>query len=70
MFRGQQPLAPVPLDTVAPWLHVEPPLEEMLADPIVRAVMRCDGVDRAEVSRMMAALRRHRTGRPHRRPTT
>ncbi len=40
---------------------VEPPLEEMLRDPIVRARMRCDGVEPDEVRRLLEAARRHRS---------
>ncbi len=33
-------------------------LEEMLADPIVRLVMQCDGVDAEQVRSVMAEARR------------
>jgi hypothetical protein len=31
------------------WPHREPTLQEMLSDPIVKAVMEADGVDAQEV---------------------
>ena len=34
----------------------EPSLEEMLADPIVRALMESDGVDPAEVRALLRSL--------------
>ncbi len=37
---------------------VEPPLREVLRDPIVRAVMRGDGVSPMEVRRVLRAARR------------
>jgi hypothetical protein len=41
---------------------VEPPLEEMLGDPIVRALMRSDGVAPGEVRRVLEATRRRSSG--------
>jgi hypothetical protein len=35
----------------------EPPLEEMLADPVVQAVMTVDGVQAAEVETLMREAR-------------
>ncbi len=35
-------------------------LEEMLADPIVRLVMRCDGIDADAVRAVVAEARRRR----------
>jgi len=31
------------------WCHDEPTLEDMLADPLIAAVMRADGVDSDEL---------------------
>ena len=43
----------------------EPPLEEVLGDPIVRALMRSDGVTPGEVRRVLdEARRRRRQSRP------
>ncbi len=42
---------------------VEPPLEEVLQDPIVRVLMRRDGVGPGKIRRM-----RHRGRGPDRRP--
>ena len=39
---------------------IEPPLREVLRDPIVRALMRGDGVGPAEVRRVLRAARRRR----------
>ena len=39
----------------------EPPLEEVLGDPIVRALMRSDGVVPGEVRRALEAARRRRS---------
>jgi hypothetical protein len=32
------------------WFHREPTLDEMLSDPIVRALMEADGVDPQELA--------------------
>ena len=37
---------------------LEPPLEEVLSDPIVRALMRSDGVEPAEVRRVLRRAQR------------
>lgn len=39
------------------WRHAgaEPPLEEMIADPIVELLMRHDGVDEATLRKTLAA---------------
>ena len=37
--------------------RAEPPLEEMLRDPIVLALMRCDRVSPAEMQRLIEAAR-------------
>ena len=42
------------------WLHGEPALEEALADPVVRAVMACDGVKRDTVRQLIRDMRRVR----------
>ncbi len=39
----------------------EPPLEEVLGDPIVRALMRSDGVAPGEVRRVLDEARRRRS---------
>ena len=36
----------------------EPPLDDLLEDPIVRALMASDGVERREIERLLAAKRR------------
>ena len=46
----------------------EPPLDDMLADPIVRAVMARDGVSEAEVRATVARAARAGTLQPHRKP--
>jgi hypothetical protein len=55
---GGRPETPLP--AAAPderWrtTGVEPPLEDVLADPIVRAVMACDGVSEGELRDVVAA---------------
>ena len=40
---------------------IEPPLEEVLGDPIVRALMRSDGVAPGEVRRVLDEARRRRS---------
>jgi hypothetical protein len=35
------------------WCHREPTLEEILSEPIIRAVMEADGVDRQELEAML-----------------
>lgn len=39
------------------WLGEEPALSEMLADPITQLLMRRDGVQEAEIRRLVARLR-------------
>lgn len=39
-------------------------LRQMLADPVVRAVMACDGVSPGEVERLVAEARRQRRRAP------
>ncbi len=50
----------VPAESAYTRAGVEPPLEEMLRDPIVRARMRCDGVEAGEVRRLLDEARRRR----------
>lgn len=47
------------------WLQpgVQPALQEMLDDPIVRSVMRRDGVTRGEVEELVGNLLRRTAGR-------
>jgi hypothetical protein len=40
------------------WRHREPTLEEMLSDPIVRALMDADGVDPHELEAMLKEVAR------------
>jgi hypothetical protein len=35
------------------WYHREPTLEEILSDPLTRAVMEADGVDRHQLEAML-----------------
>lgn len=42
---------------ICPTADAELTLAEMLADPIVQAVMACDGVRRADVRALIATLR-------------
>jgi hypothetical protein len=45
------------------WLHGEPSLDDVLADPIIRALMQGDGVDPCNLNALIKdvrrALRRH-----------
>ena len=38
----------------------EPPLSELLADPILHLLMACDGISLAELQRLIESTRRHR----------
>jgi hypothetical protein len=64
--RGRQPgvilpgLSPELAEDPYVRAGVEPPLREVLRDPIVRAVMRGDGVEPAEVRRVLRVARRCR----------
>ena len=40
-----------------PSYHGEPPLAELLADPVIKAVMSSDGVTPQQIAGLMAALR-------------
>ena len=40
-------------------LHGEPPLEDMMADPIVRLIMLCDGVDEGDMRGEIDRVQRH-----------
>jgi hypothetical protein len=42
------------------WVHNEPTLKDMLADPIIQHLMRRDGVQEAEVHRLAERLRQRR----------
>lgn len=57
---------PAPSPAVFRPASSEPPLDDMLADPIVRAVMACDGVSEAEVRATVARAARNGTVHPHR----
>jgi hypothetical protein len=46
----------------------EPHLSQVLDDPIIRAVMRCDGVEADELQALMAAVRRRLDERAHAMP--
>lgn len=50
--RRHEHAAPTP--AAAEQTSIEPPLDAMLADPIVQAVMACDGVSEAEVRATVA----------------
>jgi hypothetical protein len=56
---SKKPVAEWPLDMRFASGNVEPPLDEVLGDPIVHQVMRADGLDPADVRRALHA------GRPH-----
>jgi hypothetical protein len=45
------------------WRHREPTLEQMLCDPIVRALMDADGVDPHELEAMLKEVGRTRRAR-------
>lgn len=45
------------------WAHSEPALSDMLADPITQMLMRRDGVQEAEVRRLLTRLRQQRQRR-------
>jgi hypothetical protein len=38
------------------WCHDEPTLDEMLADPLIGALMRADGVDREQLGFDLARM--------------
>ena len=46
------------------WLRGEAPLKEMLEDPIVRLVMRRDGVDKRAVESVFMAANTRKKGEP------
>jgi hypothetical protein len=46
----------------------EPRLSQVLDDPIIRAVMRCDGVEADELRALMASVRRRLDERAHAMP--
>jgi hypothetical protein len=43
-----------------PWLAVEPELDDVLDDPVVQAMMARDGVERAEILDLVAAVHERR----------
>lgn len=43
----------------------EPPVDEMLADPLVHLVMKRDGVSREEILRVLRRVSHARAGRDH-----
>ena len=43
---------------------VEPKLDDMIADPLVRVIMRHDGVSDEELRGMLEALRSHQSDSP------
>ena len=53
------PELPRALHERQPWggAGLEPPLQEVLADPVIQAVMRSDGVDRAALDALVAHAR-------------
>lgn len=56
------------MKTRSPWLAGEPDLSDLLDDPVTRAIMGRDGVDRDEliesIRRARLAIRWRRQGRP------
>jgi hypothetical protein len=54
-----KPVAEWPLDMRFASGNVEPPLDEVLRDPIVHQVMRADGLDPADVRRVLRPERPH-----------
>jgi hypothetical protein len=38
------------------WVHYEPTLDQILSDPIVKALMEADGVDPDELAAMLARI--------------
>jgi hypothetical protein len=38
-------------------LHKEPHLDELLDDPLVQALMSCDGVERMDITDLMSTMR-------------
>ena len=38
---------------------IEPPLEELLGDPVIQLIMRADRLEPTEVRRLLAAMQRH-----------
>jgi hypothetical protein len=44
------------------WRHREPTLDEMLSDPIVRSLMRADGVDRMGLEIMVRHIAAEQAG--------
>jgi hypothetical protein len=44
------------------WRHCEPTLEDILSDPIIKAVMSADGVDPRELAAMLREVRQENRG--------
>lgn len=53
------PELPVALHESQPWgrAGIEPPLREVLADPLIHAIMRCDGVSNAALESVIIRAR-------------
>jgi hypothetical protein len=54
------PEAPEVAESVYAHAGTEPPLEELLSDPVVQLIMQADHLEPAEVRRLLAAVRRQR----------
>ena len=54
------PEAPEVAESVYAHAGTEPPLEEVLSDPVVQMIMQADHLEPAEVRRLLAAVRRQR----------
>lgn len=63
-LRQQEDDAPAPMDEAAapPWepyteAGVEPPLEELLQDPVIRMMMQADRLEPDQVRKLLSARR-------------
>jgi hypothetical protein len=54
------PAGPEVPESVYAHAGTEPPLEEVLSDPVVQMIMQADRLEPAEVRRLLAAVRRQR----------
>jgi hypothetical protein len=54
------PEAPEVAESAYAHAGAEPPLEEVLSDPVVQMIMQADRLQPAEVRRLLAAVRRQR----------
>lgn len=45
------------------WSNMEPDLQEVLSDPIVRTMMECDGVTAADLSELALIVRKRHIAR-------